>query len=360
MKTIANYCQSRDNNFNLIRFIAASLVIFSHAYPLSLGRGTPEPPSLLIGVTFGGIAVDIFFTVSGFLVSQSFCNRQNLLSFFYARGLRIFPALLVAVVSGVFIIGILFTSLAVTDYLLNWQTYKFILKNSTLLAGIEYTLPGVFTNNPVPEAINGPIWTLPYEIRMYLLLALVGFFGFLRTRLFFNLLVLGYLFLYIYTQHYLINAADFDGYSHAWRLSAFFGAGVFAYVNRHFIPLHRYIAIGIIILSLIFVNTEIFLFFFYLALVYLTFWFAFIPTGFIRKFNQLGDYSYGLYVYGFPIQQSVISLFPGITPPVLFMLAYMVTLLLAYSSWLRIEKPALRFAKSGRFGKTANSDFKLG
>lgn len=346
MKTIADYSQSRDNNFNLIRFIAASLVIFSHAYPLSLGKGTLEPPSLLIGVTFGGIAVGIFFAVSGFLVSQSFCTRQNLLVFFYARFLRIFPALFVVVVFCTFIIGIFFTSLSMTDYLLNWQTYKFFIKNIILLAGIEYTLPGVFTDNPVQKAINGPLWTLPYEVRMYLLLALIGFLGFLRRRFFFNLLILAYISLYVYTQYVWIKTSDFDSYSHAWRLSAFFFAGAFAYVNRHTIPLHGYIAIGVIVLSLIFLRTPLFLFFFYFALIYVTFWFAFIPKGFIRKFNGVGDYSYGLYIYGYPIQQSIIYFSPGKTPLELFIIAFSITLLFAYLSWRKIEKPALQFKKS--------------
>ena len=341
MKTIADYSQSRDNNFNLIRFIAASLVIFSHAYPISLGKDTFDPLYHLIGVTFGGIAVDIFFLVSGFLVSQSFCTRHNLLAFLYARFLRIFPALFVAVVFCALIIGTLFTSLTVPAYLLNWQPYKFILKNTALLVNIQYTLPGVFTNNPASEAVNGSIWTLPYEVRMYLLLTLIGFLGFLKKRLFFNLFILGCLLLY--TQSILVKEIDVSNYDHARRLSAFFFAGTFSYINRHFIPLHKYIAIGFLLLPLVFFKTQIFLFLFYLALVYCTFWFAFVPAGFIRRFNEIGDYSYGLYIYAFPIQQSLVNLFSGMKQPtLLFISAFFLTLSLACISWHWIEKPALK------------------
>lgn len=342
MNTIAFYSQTRDNNFNLIRFIAASLVIFSHSYPLSLGKGFPEPPSLLIDMSFGHIAVNIFFAVSGFLVAKSFCDRNNLVIFLLARFLRIFPALIMAILFCVFVIGVLFTSLSITDYFFNSETYKFILKNSTLVfTNIQYTLPGVFSDNIYPKAINGPLWTLPYELRMYFLLAIIGFLGLLTNKYIFNIFVLSYIVLFIYA-HYFIDVELALSFYHAWRLSAYFLAGTFLYINRHLIPVNIYIALGFIVLSVIFWKTRLFPLLFFLMLIYVVFWFAFVPKGYIRQFNRIGDYSYGLYIYGFPIQQSIVVLYSGIDPIRLFVTSFLVTLLLAYLSWHKIEKPALR------------------
>jgi len=340
LKTFAHYSETRDNNFNLVRFIAASLVIFSHSYPLTLGRGTPEPLSSFLGMSAGHLAVNIFFVVSGFLISKSFCDRNHLLTFLYARCLRIFPALIVIVLFCVLIIGVLFTQLPLSDYFLSDKTYKYIIKNVTLVFfSLQYALPGVFSDTVYPLVVNGSLWTLPIEVRMYLLVALTGFIGVLHKKYLFNILVLLSALFYIYTFFSLEISTE------ALRLSGFFLVGTFCYINRKEIPLNGYILLGIITLAIIFRfwQTSFFGLFFCLLIVHATFWFSLVPAGFIRRFNEIGDFSYGLYIYAFPIQQVIATLYTDIQPLEMLTVSFFVTLLCAYLSWHWIEKPVLTF-----------------
>ena len=96
--SISKYAQDRDNNFNLLRFIAAYLVLYSHSYALALGDPAAEPPRSVVGMSWGNIAVDVFFITSGFLIANSFFGRNNIIVFTWARILRIFPALFVSVI----------------------------------------------------------------------------------------------------------------------------------------------------------------------------------------------------------------------------------------------------------------------
>lgn len=122
----------------------------------------------------GGIAVDVFFITSGFLITYSFFSRNNIIAFIWARILRIYPALFVAIVFCVFVVGLFFTTNTISDYLFDPQTFKFFRRNVTLFSGVKYELPGVFTDNPYMNAVNGSLWTLPYEIKMYTYLAIIA------------------------------------------------------------------------------------------------------------------------------------------------------------------------------------------
>jgi peptidoglycan/LPS O-acetylase OafA/YrhL len=172
---LSNCTQSKDNNFNLIRIIAAVAVLITHSFALVNGTGDAEPFRYSLGMTIGSIAVDVFFITSGFLVSASLINRQSTVEFILARFLRIYPALLVMLFLSVFVLGVFFTSLPLSSYLLDSKTYIYLLKCSTLVAGVVYQLPGVFDKNPYQYAINGSLWTMPYEIRMYIILVFVWF-----------------------------------------------------------------------------------------------------------------------------------------------------------------------------------------
>ena len=176
MKLLSEYTVGRNNNFNLIRFAAAFMVLFSHSFVLIFGREGYEPLKSIIGFSLGDIAVDIFFIISGFLVTASLLLRNNLIAFAWNRFLRIYPALIIAVLFSVFIVGGLFTTLSTIDYLSDSETYKFLIKNTTLVFGSHIYLFHVFENAPYKNALNAPLWTLPWEVRMYGLLFIIGAF----------------------------------------------------------------------------------------------------------------------------------------------------------------------------------------
>lgn len=116
-KTIESYMAGRNNNYLLIRFVAAALVIFSHSYHLS-GNFNSEPLfRQLQFIDFSAIAVAVFFAASGFLISQSFDSRRNIFAFLEARILRIFPGLILAVLFTIFIVGAWATTLPLAGIL---------------------------------------------------------------------------------------------------------------------------------------------------------------------------------------------------------------------------------------------------
>ena len=162
------------NNFDLIRFLASSLVLFSHSFPLVLNARS-EPLSLLSDGQYNGgrLAVIIFFILSGFLITSSWDARRNLQGFIFSRILRIFPALVV-----VLILSIVFSALITTadgsSFLKSSLIY--FIKNVTLYKG-KFDIDGVFLNNPYGAAINGSLWTLRHEFTCYLV---IGAFGYLR------------------------------------------------------------------------------------------------------------------------------------------------------------------------------------
>lgn len=154
--SLAARSRGRDNHFNLIRMIAASGVLVSHAWPLSLGSETPEPlETLLRGDNLGRLCVFIFFAVSGFFITRSFIERRSLRDFVTARVLRLFPGLLVMTV----VVAALIAVLAAPDPVAVLRQDLIWIARALRLKGPE-PLAGVFADNPLPDAINGSLWTL--------------------------------------------------------------------------------------------------------------------------------------------------------------------------------------------------------
>ncbi|MES2349843.1 MAG: acyltransferase family protein [Pseudomonadota bacterium] len=172
MSYLSNYAQGKNNNFNLIRIISALAVLVTHSFALATGSPLSEPFRSTLGMTMGSIAVDIFFITSGFLVTGSLLSKKSVTDFILSRCLRIYPALLITILITVFGLGIYFTTLPIGAYLHDTRTYVYLIKSSTLIKGVAFNLPGVFEANPFKESVNGSLWTMPYEIRMYGLLML--------------------------------------------------------------------------------------------------------------------------------------------------------------------------------------------
>lgn len=343
---LSDFTQGRDNNFNLIRIVAAFAVLITHSFALAIGTGEAEPFRESLGMTMGSIAVDIFFITSGFLVTASLLTRQSAIDFIWARALRIFPALLVMLFLSVFVIGVIFTSLPIHIYLANSEIYIYLLKCSTLIAGVSYKLPGVFVDNPYKDAVNGSLWTLPYEVRMYAIL--VATWIFLRVlknnRLeIFRLTITStavaaciYLVLSIFV--------NYDQHQQLTRLFYMFFSGAAFYVLKERIVLsHALFLFFTILLSLSVMTHSLIIFFVIYALTvpYILFYIAYIPAGHIRKYNNFGDYSYGVYIYAFPVQQSITALIPKISVLSLLFMSAISTLLLAALSWHLLERHAL-------------------
>lgn len=336
----------RDNNFNLLRLLAALAVLLSHSFPLALGPQAVEPFKTSLGMTLGTLAVGIFFTISGYLVTASLVSRPSLADFAMARARRIYPGLWVALVLTVFGLGAAFTTLALSEYLSHPRTWFYVLKNGTLLFGFVDRLPGVFGDLPHAHVVNGSLWTLPIELRLYVALAA------LRAALLWWRrrkpgAPLGPVMLCVAAACVAAVAWQGAEASSPLRFSAMFFVGAVLQLYRHRL-LVRWagLAAGAAVLAACSVHTGLFALAFVTAGAYVVLCLAYLPGGWMRGYNRLGDYSYGLYIYAFPVQQVVASAAPGIGVAGLFAASTAGTLVLAVLSWHLVESPALRRAGS--------------
>ena len=346
---LSAYTTSRDNNFNLIRAIAASLVLFSHSFAIALGSGDFEPLRSTIGMTWGDIAVDIFFVTSGFLITSSYFSRNNIIAFVWARVLRIYPALIVAMLFCVFVVGLWHTRNSLTEYVSSQQTLKYLVKNSVLFFDVEFKLPGVFLDVPYKEVVNGSLWTLPYEVKMYAMLALILVFASYLSRRWKIVSVKNAVLLvgvvsvsvHIFNHFQPILPREFV------RLFSMFFVGVAFYVWRDRVRLSSgVIVVGLPLLILSSFSKDVFFVLYCLLLPFLVFYLAYVPSGGVRNFNKLGDYSYGIYIYAFPVQQSIAATVPNVSVPTMIVLSFVFTLVLAMISWHVVEKRFLKMKGS--------------
>ncbi|MEH6591247.1 MAG: acyltransferase [Halioglobus sp.] len=349
---LVNYTNSRDNNFNLIRFVAASLVLYSHSYALSTGSGENEPLRSFTGLasmTWGSVAVDLFFITSGFLIAGSFFGRKSIVAFIWARVLRIYPALIISVLFCVFGVGLYFTNYNSFDFLSDETTIRFLIKNTTLFFGTESRLPGVFTDAPYKYAVNGSLWTLPYEVKMYVLLMIFGL-AILYLKSLIGEKILPIFFLCIALLSVVTNIANhFIPVTPIifTRLFSMFFVGVAFYIYREKIVISSkfaFIAISAMLISSL--HSDALVVVYGLVFAYIIFWAAYVPSGIIRKFNDMGDFSYGIYIYAFPVQQSLAMMVPNISILNMAIYSFGITFILAFFSWHLIEKHALKLKKS--------------
>jgi peptidoglycan/LPS O-acetylase OafA/YrhL len=346
-ESLASYTASHDNNFNLIRFVAATLVLVSHSFVLAGYPDFGEPLESLVGLTWGSLAVDFFFITSGFLVTSSYLSKDSFFGFARARIIRIYPALIVAVLFSVVIIGLYFTTLNAGAFLSDSKTHQYILKNSFLFDGVKYNLPGVFLDNPYRQAVNGSLWTLPYEVKMYSYLALLlCTISYLKRSLGVNVNIkTAILVIYLITGALNIhNHFYVDEKNYFIHLAFMFFSGALFYLWREKIMLSINIfAICTLLLIISIYHPHLFFVVYSLSIPLIVLFLAYIPKGAIRSYNKIGDYSYGMYIYAFPIQQALAATIDNITISTMLGLSFVLTLVMAVASWHIVEKPMLKF-----------------
>ena len=185
-----------ENRFDFIRLIAAWLVIYGHCYALTGSKEIELISKYLKFDTAGGLAVGVFFSISGFLVFKSLENSASLKIFILKRLLRIYPALILSVLLSVYFYGLICTNLSAQEYLSNELTFLYI-QNITGF-NIRYELPGVFENNPM-RSVNGSLWSITMELKFYLLLGLISILYFnIRIKLWIIFIILSFLVIFCF------------------------------------------------------------------------------------------------------------------------------------------------------------------
>jgi peptidoglycan/LPS O-acetylase OafA/YrhL len=336
--TLADAWAGDRNNFNLMRLVAAWLVIYGHAWAITKAGGQDLITWLTQFKFAGGVAVDVFFVVSGFLIAASL-QRNDIRSYLASRALRIVPALAVCVALSAFVLGPLLTTAA--DYWHRPEVWRYFWINASLKSN-EYFLPGVFEALPNP-AINGSLWSLPIEARLYLALMFAGLAGLLTTRRYTPLWLLTMACGYAWARW---NAPLPDWLAnYAWCI-AFFITGTALWINRAWVRLSWWIVGGLLLIAALTRGGPWFHLPYFALLCYGTVFVAFVPR---LPMIRHTDLSYGMYLYGWPSQQLVEQFIaPGGTPLQNTAWATALALSLAAGSWFLVERPALRLKK--RFG----------
>jgi peptidoglycan/LPS O-acetylase OafA/YrhL len=337
MTSLGDLSQGRDNNLNLIRALAALAVLVSHAYPISLGSGAQEPLKALFGHTLGSLAVYVFFIISGFLIAMSFARSRSTGRFVLARVLRLFPGLIVSMSLIALIMGPFVTTLAPLAYLTDPQTWTSILRNVTLIKP-QFTLPGVFETQPF-TGVQGSIWTLFHEVACYVGVLILGVTGLLQRRSLATLILALYIAGWVVTT--ALGIEIHPRVEKLYKLSVPFmlGTVIFLWQDRIVMSIFGVIATAALCWALH--GTALYDLALFVALAYATFWLAYVPGGILRAYNRLGDYSYGIYIYAFPMQGLAVWLYGPQSPMINMMIALPLTLIPSILSWHYIEKPAL-------------------
>lgn len=338
MIRLSDCAQGRDNNLNLIRMAAATGVLVSHAWPLSSGPDAVQPLVTLTEHSLGTLCVYIFFVISGFLIAQSFERSSTKTRFVNARVLRLVPGLFVSVAVVALLMGPIVTTLTVGDYFTDRSTWMSILRN-TAMAWPEYELPGVFMDNPHPT-VQGSIWTLFHEALCYVGVFIVGVLGLFARRALLTPLLFAWIALAFVIAWRDISVIH-PRVEEFFPLSIPFVVGTLLYVWREKVQLTVFAVPVFIGLAALLKGTPAYELAFVWAVAYATFWAGYVPKGSIRSYNQLGDYSYGMYIYAFPIQGLVVWLFGAMGPYENMAWSIPLTLVLSILSWHLIERPAL-------------------
>lgn len=334
---------SRANNFDAVRLLAALSVVFSHSFLIAEGSESSEP---FVWITrnqsvLGLVGVFVFFIISGYLVTGSFCRSPRPGQFALRRFLRIYPGLVVNVLVCAFVLGPLVSSLPLREYLAGPDLSDFLYKGFTLNPG-PMQLPGVlFVDNSVGLLINGSLWTLRYEAMMYVLVLILGVAGLLRLSTAIAVTAIGIV--AVGFEQYLKPLGDFG---EALWFFGFFGSGMVCWFIRDRLVL-RWWAVPLAFAAFaVFVLLGRFIMLFPLAGAYLVIAFARRHDPFLGYSKYLGDLSYGLYVYGWPSEELVMYLSGGRANWWQILLGSLaIALPAAWLSWHGIEKWALRWGR---------------
>ena len=325
---------SKNNNFTLIKFIAAILVIIAHAYPITIGKGACSYICKLNNNAFdwGNFAVDIFLFLSGFLIAKSLSKKESFKNYLKKRVLRIFIPLVIMLFVSTFLIFPIFYDGDIVTYFTSISPYLYFIKNSFLI--VTGKVLNIFSKNPYPYSVNGALWTLPVQFICYIL----GYILYkLKLNQKMNILNILVLIIFIFNSIYM-DVIPYIIYN-SINIGTMFYIGIYLYNIRNKIVFNtkRFLIALILYITFIYINYNISRILF---LPYLILYVCLYTKPLLNNlFSKVGDLSYTIYLYGFMIQQCIVYIFNMNMSPILnIIIAIPVTLIIAYLQVNYIEK----------------------
>jgi peptidoglycan/LPS O-acetylase OafA/YrhL len=324
------------NNFDFLRVVFAFTVAFAHLIELS-DLEILKPFKVFFNTR---LAIDGFFIVSGFLIAKSYENSTTIKDYIIRRAKRIIPAYAVVILVSAFFLSAISTY-SLSEYFSNIQFWKYLTANLSFQNYLEPCLPGVFETNKFC-AVNGALWTIKLEEAFYLLVPVFYWLVRVKKFNFYVLIIIVYLLSVTYYTYFL----SIDNYRIAKQLPgalAFFGTGIVFYKNFSLLQKWKdYIIIPCLIIFFLehyILKTQLLK---PVAFGFMVFYVAY-SFRFLNNFGKYGDFTYGIYIYHFPLIQLFVylGLFNKYPPILICMLFLMLTLLLAILSWYLIEIPYL-------------------
>lgn len=335
---------SRYNNLDWVRLCAAVMVIYGHSYAISPSNGHVDIVTTITNglAPSGSVAVAIFFFLSGILVARSAVQSSTARSFLLKRVARIWPALTVCVILSAFVFAPIFGGGQIDL----GQSVSYVVRNVGNIYN-QHFVDGVYESHP-DRSLNGSLWSLTLEARLYLVFLLLMLMGVHRMRPLLDLVLIG---LVVHlavdpgsvpllgSSVALYGSAAFPLYSAIFLVGALFflnGGG-----RLNFLPAAIIFAVAYTFVSSGTVKSG----FFWAFVLFLSLAVARSPL--LLRLKLPGDYSYGVYLYGWPSQQIVYAIFPGVYPEVNFIFSAVLALALAVVSWHLLEKRVLHRVRFG-------------
>ncbi|MFN8282455.1 MAG: acyltransferase [Chitinophagales bacterium] len=332
------------NNFDFLRLTFALLVVVHHSFPLS---GASEQDILYYAtngvLSFSYIGVRGFFVISGFLIFPSLMRSKNLVDYFVKRVLRIYPGLFVVLAITLFFCMFFYNGSMFSFFKMK-ETYTYIPVNLSLIKLQNY-IPGVFGDNQLPRAINGSLWTIVYEFTLY---CTIAFFIFLKDKsiLFQRILLLVFITLFLairvsQTQLETIHIGTLGLTTFAHNGIYFYVGALLSTYDLQRIPYKLFILIASFVIWICLLQNPNFELIQYLLFPIIVLFFGTYSTKYLNSIGEkIGDLSYGVYIYGFPIQQTLMHFFV-LNCLQLTLFAIPIIFIFAWFSWHFIEKTAL-------------------
>ena len=332
-----------NNNYDFLRVFAALCITLTHSYNLIL-KNEDEPLMKLTGnrFDFSFIGLSIFFSISGYLITKSAVTSSSFKNYIWKRLLRIQPMLMLVCLLSVFLIGPVFSSLNMNEYFREKGTYTY-LRNIMPLFGIQFRLPQVFTHNIAENGVNGSLWTLIVEERLYLMLGLLFLFKSFGKKILLSIIVILNVLFFLHFVFFNENLIKYLSGNQVFYALIFLNSSAFFLLDVDFSKYSKSVLIFLGIISLlilsIFLPLEksihiILLPFIVIIIAHL--------KGFTNKAGRYGDFTYGIYAFSFPVQQILISTkIIKDSPLNLFFITLLIVIPIAILTWHLMEKKIL-------------------